>query len=543
MKVSSYNNAYQGNSATKPAWSANNMIKKNCFPQLGLLSIVVLASITSPASANNFSLNSEKAEQSKVVTNIAASTNRLIIKFKTPKKIKNTPAAAISKAQSESALSMLSAFQAKPLRYTSNGAQVYSLGETLDINTVESLAKQISNDSAVEYAEPDYILTKQEMPNDARYSEQWNYYEKPGGINLPDAWNITAGSTKTTVAIIDTGLVKHPDIDTKRILPGYDFISDAWTANDGNGRDNDPLDTGDAINAGECGQDSFGNPVPAKDQPSSWHGTHVAGIIAASGNNQQGIVGIAWKSNILPIRVLGKCGGYTSDIADGIRWAAGLNVLDAPKNQYPAQVINMSLGGKHACGRTYQNAISDAIAQGTSIIVAAGNSADDASQYTPANCKGVISIAATNRNGDKSYYSNYGQSVDVAAPGGETRIIQNGHVQQQTYNGILSTIEGGYAFYQGTSMAAPHVAGLAALMYSVNPKLTPTTTKQILKDTAKVFSANATLCKKYGCGTGIIDAGAAVKKAKSLLDEDTTTPPTPETDNSCSWLDWNCWPY
>ncbi|MGI0119141.1 S8 family peptidase [Zooshikella sp. RANM57] len=516
------------------------MIKKNIFPPLGIISIVVLSSTVNPTIANTpFSSYAKKVTPSLMAENITASTNRIIIKFKTPKNNKkNTSPAVTNKVQIESALSMLRGFQAKPLRHTSNGAQVYSLGETLDIDTVEALANQISNDSRIEYAEPDYILTKQETPNDARYSEQWNYYDTQGGINLPEAWNITKGNSKTTVAIIDTGLVKHPDIETKRILPGYDFISDAWTANDGDGRDDNPLDTGDAINAGECGRNSQGNPVPAKDQPSSWHGTHVAGIIAASGNNQQGIVGIAWKSSILPIRVLGKCGGYTSDIADGIRWAAGLNVLDVPDNQYPAHVINMSLGGKHACSRTYQNAINDAISQGTSVIVAAGNSADDASQYTPANCKGVISIAATNRKGDMSYYSNYGQSVDVAAPGGETRIVINGHVQQQTYNGILSTIEGGYAFYQGTSMAAPHVAGLAALMYSVNPKLTPAETKQILKETAKPFSANAPLCKKYDCGAGIIDAGAAVKKVKSIMDEDTTTPET--EDDTCSWLDWSC---
>ena len=234
-------------------------------------------------------------------------------------------------------------------------------------------------------------------------------------------------------------------------------------AADGNGRDADPSDPGDATVAGQCGAGSGAS-------NSSWHGTHVAGSIAAKTNNG---VGVAFNAKIVPVRVLGKCGGYPSDIADAIIWASGGAVSGVPANANPARVINMSLGGGGACANTSQNAINSARSRGTVVVVAAGNSNADASGANPANCPGVVAVAATNRSGGRAYYSNYGAVVDVAAPGGDARTAGGG---------ILSTLNAGtttpgadsYAFYQGTSMAAPHVAGVAALMLSKTPGLTPT---------------------------------------------------------------------
>ena len=155
---------------------------------------------------------------------------------------------------------------------------------------------------------------------------------------------------------------------------------------------------------------------------SSWHGTHTAGTIGAASNNGVGVAGVNWNSKILPVRVLGKCGGYTSDIADGMRWAAGLSVSGVPANANPAKVLNLSLGGYGACDATYQNAVNAIVAAGTTIVVSAGNSNADAVNYRPGNCTGVITVAATNRDGGRAYYSNYGSTVEISAPGGETDV-------------------------------------------------------------------------------------------------------------------------
>ena len=225
----------------------------------------------------------------------------------------------------------------------------------------------------VEYVEPDYIMTKMAvtMPNDSYFSYQWPLVDAIGGIRADQAWNYSTG-TNAVVAVVDTGILPHKDL-LPNILPGYDMIMDSFTANDGNGRDNDPTDPGDYVLSGECGSTSNTN--------SSWHGTHVAGTIAAVANNAEGIAGIAYNAKILPLRVLGKCGGYNSDIADAIMWASGATVNGVPVNPTPARVINMSLGGQSACGTTLQNAINTARANKTVVVVAAGNNNTDASTF------------------------------------------------------------------------------------------------------------------------------------------------------------------
>lgn len=366
---------------------------------------------------------------------------------------------------------------------------------------LETLAAELAKNANVEYAEPDRMLQPLLTPNDTRYSEQWHYFENTGGIRMPAAWDTTSGSG-AIVAVLDTGYRPHVDLNDN-ILAGYDMIDDTFVANDGDGRDSDAQDPGDWVEAGECG-----GGYPPSDQSSSWHGTHVAGTVAAETNNSQGVAGVAYGARIVPVRVLGKCGGYTSDIADGIIWASGGSVSGVPSNANPADVINMSLGGSGSCGSTTQNAINVARNNGTTVVVAAGNSNDDANNYNPGNCSGVVNVAATNRDGGRSYYSNYGSVVDLAAPGGDMR--------SSSSNGILSTLNSGsttpgsdtYAWYQGTSMATPHVAGVAALIKSVDPSLTPDDVESILKNTARAFPASCS-----GCGTGIADANAAVASA------------------------------
>jgi serine protease len=394
------------------------------------------------------------------------------------------------------------------VRATALGAQVLKVDRRLSISEAEQLARDIAaSDPNVEYAEPDRILRHTLTPNDSRYNEQWHYFEAAGGINAPPAWDKATG-TGVVVAVIDTGYRPHADL-SGAFLQGYDFISDTFVANDGNGRDTDASDPGDWINAGECGPGD-----PAAFEASSWHGTHVSGTIAARTNNSLGVAGIAFNARIVPARVLGKCGGFTSDIADAIVWTSGGAVSGVPTNANPAKVLSISLGGSGACDTTTQNAINSARSRGANVIVAAGNSNANAANFTPANCSGVVTVAAVGRNGGKASYSNFGATVEVAAPGGSGGV-----------NSVLSTLNAGsmgpgadsYALYNGTSMATPHVSGVVALMLSVKPTLTPDQVTSILQSTARAFPAT---CSQ--CGSGIVNANAAVDAAIGG-----TTPPDP----------------
>jgi len=441
-------------------------------------------------------------------------TDRLIIRYKDAVDTSKAKVAVAARAIPDARQAQLDragqGFGAtlRALRATANGAHVLQLSRSMSLDEAKQLAADLkARDASVEYAEPDRIMTALATPSDPSYSQQWDLYEAQGGINVQPAWDKSTGSG-INVAVIDTGYRPHADL-AGQILPGYDFITNTAMANDGNGRDNDASDPGDWTPAGSC---SSG--MPARDEASGWHGTHVAGTIAARANNGAGIAGIAYNARIVPARVLGRCGGYTSDIADAIVWASGGSVNGVPVNANKARVLNLSLGGSGSCDTTTQNAINSARSRGAVVVVAAGNSNADAASSSPANCAGVIAVAAVGRGGGKASYSNTGNVVDVAAPGGD-----NGA-------GILSTLNSGtttpaadsYAYYMGTSMAAPHVAGVAALMLSANPNLTPDEVEAKLKSTARAFPA---ACK--GCGSGIIDAAAAVNA--SLPAGTTPTPP------------------
>ncbi|MEU0198164.1 MULTISPECIES: S8 family serine peptidase [unclassified Streptomyces] len=395
-------------------------------------------------------------------------------------------------------------------RRLGTGAALVELGADPSRASVADVVAAYQADPQVAYVVPDRLNKPTAVtPNDTEYSKQWDLFESTAGMNVPAAWDTTTG-TGVTVAVIDTGYVAHSDL-AANIVGGYDFISDTAVSVDGNGRDSNPADPGDWYNAGECGAG-----IPAST--SSWHGTHVAGTIAAATNNGKGIAGIAHGAKISPVRVLGKCGGYDSDIIDAITWASGGTVSGVPANTNVAKVINMSLGGGGACSTATQSAINGAVNRGTSVVVAAGNENTNASSSSPANCSNVITVAATNRAGSRASYSNYGSVVDIAAPGGETRTT--------TANGILSTLNSGtktpssenYTYYQGTSMATPHVAGLAALMKSANSALTPAQIESAIKANARPLPGTCS----GGCGAGLADAAKTVQAVKGGSSTGTT---------------------
>lgn len=393
--------------------------------------------------------------------------------------------------------------------------EILALFDDISYLDAITISEDLVTRRLVESAEPDVMRSSTAVPNDPRFSEQW-YLQTPGssaqGIDLPSAWDISLGSSNIVVAVIDTGRLDHPEL-SGRLVDGYDFVSQSKNGKDGDGWDSDETDVGDWSESDDalytC---TVGDPFKS----SSWHGTHVAGIVAASGNNSVGITGVAPNVRIQHVRVLGTCGGRTSDEAAAIRWAAGLPVAGVPLNPTPAKVINLSLGSPAACAAVEQAAIDDAVAAGVTVVVAAGNAGVDldTNDFAPSKCDNVISVAALRYDGSRASYTNFGSSVDVAAPGGP--------------NGILSLQNGGtrtadsswtYGYKQGTSMSTPMVSGIAALVLSVNPNLTPAQVETIIESTARPFPTNVgTPCSSvssdlYHCGSGIADAGAAVRLA------------------------------
>jgi subtilisin family serine protease len=411
----------------------------------------------------------------------------------------------IAQAAEAAQMARLSAQAGVALTYfrsMSGDAHVLRLPARMPVAEVERIAARLSALPEVAYAEPDYIMQPMLVPNDPQYSNQWHYYEAYG-INLPQAWDISTGNPNIVVAVIDTGHRPHVDL-ASRIIGGYDFISNALVANDGDGRDPDPQDPGDWITSAESSSGYFaGCPVTN----STWHGTHVAGTIGAVTNNGQGVAGVNWQVKLLSMRVLGKCGGATSDIADAMRWAAGLSVTGVPANLHPAKVLNLSLGGSGPCPITYQSAINDVNNAGGIVVVSAGNSNTDASNARPANCNGVITVGATNRSGVRTWYSNYGSVVDISAPGGDG----DGLVLSTSNAGTQSPTTDSYAYKAGTSVAAPHVAGVASLIVGWNPTLNWSQVENILKNTAKPFGPGHTCTGTTTCGAGIVNAYAALK--------------------------------
>jgi serine protease len=365
-------------------------------------------------------------------------------------------------------------------------------GHKVTATETGQLVTQLASVPGVRFTEKNLRMYAFKTPNDKNYSAQWHY----PALNLPAAWDVTTGGAGVTVAVLDTGIRSHPDLSA-RIVSGFDMISDSTNAGDGNGRDSDPTDMG-------------------KDEPgggSSWHGSHVAGTIGAATNNTSGVAGVTWDTRIMPVRVLGKEGGSSFDIAAAMNWAAGGTVPGVSTVGTPAKIINMSLGGAASPQKIYQDVIDARVAAGAIYVIAAGNEDSDAAGTTPCNQNNVICVGSTNFAGRRSSFSNFGVPVDVMAAGGEMSQDLNGDGYS---DGVLSTTfdEAGapvYAFNQGTSMATPHVAGVLALMVAAAPggSLSPAQAENILKTTASTSSR----CTE-GCGSGLVNAQAAIKAAQ-----------------------------
>jgi serine protease len=430
--------------------------------------------------------------------------------------------------------SALQAFDAKGLsksalvpltvgRSMSGKAHVVKLEQPVTLSEARVIAARLMhNDPSLEYAEPDRRVYPLTTPTDPGYGNQWHYFApngttNKGGANLPLAWDVTKGSPSVVVALIDNGY--RPHIDFPQLLPGFDFITDPVAAHDGDGRDADARDPSDAVVAGECGVGT-----PAKT--GHWHGTFMLGLLGAVMNNGQGGTGVAPTAGIVPVRVIGKCGGLTSDVVDGMRWAAGLSVAGVPANLTPAKVMSISIGAPGACGSTFQAAVTEIVNAGTVIAVATGNGSLTNGVEAPANCSGVMAVTGHAIDGDLAHYANVAPLVALSGPGGGCGKLtfgstctdnssSNGPGVYSTFNtGTTSPGADSYSIGPGTSAAAPHVAGVAALLLSINPTLSPAQIRAILQSSARPFPAGSWCTTPSGsglCGTGILDAQAALQ--------------------------------
>jgi serine protease len=403
------------------------------------------------------------------------------------------------------------------------GRIVFQLPQPMSRDEAEELATKIRALPEIQYVSPSYPVRVGVVPDDPLFqSAQWNLKSGLSGINAEAAWDlIGSGDFTTAVAVIDSGLIfNHEDIAGRVVTgspAGYDFVSDPVAANDGDGRDANPADPGDWVSSTEAGTGIFDQ---CQASNSSWHGTLVSGIVSATANNAKGIAGVGWNSRILPVRVLGKgalCGtGTVDDTMDGLTWSAGLPLIGVPSNPNPARVLNISLSTSGPCDPGFQIAIDNVYKKRTAIIVGAGN--DNGPVEGFAVCNRVIPVAAVTRQGNRwsessNTGSNFGPQVIVSAPGGESSGAQ---VVSTSDDGTTVAInDNSYRAEVGTSLAAPHVSGIASLMLSVQPKMRAETVKTILKNTARPFPTGST-CTTSTCGAGIVNALDAVLAAKSV---------------------------
>lgn len=444
-------------------------------------------------------------------------------------------------AQQHAALFAHGVPSVKFVRNLATGGALLRLSRPLTGPQVEALAGVLAQTPDVRHVEPDLRLHPVRdtrlgratevtfIPDDEYFlRDQWHLQATPGGANVAAAWDLADGDG-IVVAVVDTGMTDHPDLDVSLADSGYDFIADAFTSGrERDGRVAGGWDPGDWTH--ETKYQSCWNPVDPTDQgdPSSWHGTHVAGTVAERTHNAIGLAGVAYRARVLPVRVLGHCGGSLSDIAEGVVWAAGGDVDGVPANEHPAQVINLSLGGvvRGGCLQTpsLAQAIRKANELGATVVVAAGNNAMDMADAVPASCPGAIAVGANGVTGRRAFYSNFGSAIALSAPGGgyyvnddpATGEVANpeGFVWSAINMGETVPEAPGYAGYVGTSMAAPHVAGVVALMQGAardagQDAFSPEQVRRMLTATARAFP----VAPDHPIGVGIVDAYAAVMHA------------------------------
>ncbi|WP_152566075.1 MULTISPECIES: S8 family serine peptidase [Lysobacter] len=489
---------------------SNNGIRMNV---LATATVLALSALAAPAFAGQAHLGGLKQ---------GGEYGQFIVKYRdgsAPRTSTTALSSSLSKAVARIEASRAGGkkFGLQHFRRMALGADVVRADRKLGRIEAEALMRQIAADPNVVSIEPDLPMRLLMQPNDTRYNEQWHYANSAVGANVAAAWDSSNGNG-VVVAVVDSGILAHTDLSAN-ILPGYDMVTSAVG-----------YSAAECATVGAtagCGRsdDGDGRDANATDSSNIKHGTHVAGTIAALTNNAAGVAGVAYGAKVVPIRSMGKDGlGATSDIVDGILWAAGIAVPGVPANANPAEVINLSLGGDQPCSETpsYQDAIDRATAAGAIVVAAAGNSNINVSGATPASCNNVVTVAASDLGGNRAFYSSYGAGIDITAPGGETcsplaEFLPLGQApscaRSHDNQGVLSTVNGnGYGFMQGTSMATPHVAGVVALMQAVAP--VPKTTAQVLAILGQTARPITAAKCPGGCGPGLIDAAAAVLAAQ-----------------------------
>ncbi|MFC7519418.1 S8 family peptidase [Xanthomonas populi] len=430
-------------------------------------------------------------------------------------------------ASSSGAANSAAAVKAIYVRKLGIGSDLIKLSSALTAAQLDKVVVELKSDPSVAAVQIDRMLrpveihktlaatdvTPQLVPNDPLYTQyQWHLRHPNGGINAPAAWDLSQGAG-VVVAVLDTGILPgHPDVAVN-LLQGYDFITDAEISR----RPTDARVPG-ALDYGDWQEADNLCYIGSVAQESSWHGTHVTGTVAEATNNGIGMTGVAPKATVLPVRVLGRCGGYTSDIADAIVWASGGAVDGVPANTNPAEVINMSIRGGGPCDAATQLAINGAVSRGTTVVVAAGNGGEDAANHSPASSNNTITVGVTRINGGITDYSNYGSKVDLSGPGGGGSVdgSPGGYIWQAGYTGATTPTSGTYTYkgLDGTSMASPHVAGVVALVQSAaiglgDGPLTPAAVETLLKQTSRRFSVTPPASTPIG--SGIVDATAALE--------------------------------
>ncbi|HEY9133904.1 MAG TPA: S8 family serine peptidase [Dyella sp.] len=422
-------------------------------------------------------------------------------------------------------------------RHVASNGEVFVASQPLDAARARRVAEILASDAAVAFVQPDYLLQPAALPDDQYYSHyQWDYLpadglgfidpktwmpvSNDGGANIQKAWDLSRGEG-IVIASLDTGVTQHPDLDVSLADDGYDFITDStFSGRTQDGRVAGGWDTGDWTAPGQCGPLTRAN-------ASSWHGTHVFGTAGGqTTGNGIGMAGTAHGAQVLPIRVLGHCGGLMSDIADAITWASGGHVEGIPDNAHPAQAISLSLGGPGQCPAqsVMARAIAEANERGATVVVAAGNSNTDVSRFTPANCPGVVTVAATGITSRRAWYSNYGEGITLAAPGGGVydddastgATTDTGFIWSASNSGATTPTHSSYAGVAGTSQAAPHVTGTVAMMQSYRHSLgkallTPAQVSELLRASAATPAIAPSAAKPIGAG--LLDAYEAVRVA------------------------------
>ncbi len=448
-------------------------------------------------------------------------------------------------AEPAAALAARAQLKLRGARRLAPDLQVLDLDANAAGDSLDAELARLRADANVEYAEPDMRRQVLAVPDDPLYPGQWYLQAAsvaPSAIDAEGAWDVTTGSAGVVIADIDTGvLYDHPDLgraqEGGRVLPGYDFISETSISNDGDGRDPDATDPGDWVTAPEAKSLPFSDCTAS---PSSWHGTRVAGILGASTNNGVGVAGATWKPWILPVRALGKCGGFDSDILAAMRWAAGLHVDGVPDNPYPARIVNLSLGSQGDCLPAYQQVVAELAAHGVLVVASAGNEGGPVD--SPANCAGVVAVAGLRQVGTKVGFSSLGPEVTLGAPAGNCVNVGAGepclYSIDTTYN-VGAQAHEAYSYTDqlainvGTSFSAPIVSAIAALMLSVDGNLGAAALEARLQEGATTFptSSDPTVpvchlpsgpnnvqtsectCTTAVCGAGMANAPGAVQAA------------------------------